>query len=160
VVKVLLTAAFLTKTQLLSSPFLIANNFLILLTLFGPNLNGHYTSVNPGISSSPFLTIYKDTTFKSYPKIHPLTDFLFLCPSLLILKVFYPSAIKILTLPLTMIPYLIGNPYLSFPPVILNTYPLYSVPKPSPSTSYPILLSYSIEHFLSSSISTHFYDPV
>jgi len=149
-VKVLLTTAFLTKTLFLSSVFLMAKSFLILFTLLGPNLKGAWASVNPGISSSPFLMIYKETTFKSYPKMHPLTDFLFLCPSLLILKVFCPSAIKILTLPLTMIPCLIGNPCLSFPPVILKTYPLYSVPKPSPSISCPILLSYKVEHFLSS----------
>jgi len=77
-VKVLLTTAFLTRTLFLSSAFLMANNFLILLTLFGPNLNGLVTSVRPGISSSPFFTIYKAQTLKSYPTIHPLTDFLFL----------------------------------------------------------------------------------
>jgi len=40
-VKVLLTAAFLVKRLFLSSLFLIANNFLILFTLFGPNLKGY-----------------------------------------------------------------------------------------------------------------------
>jgi len=41
------------------------NNFLILLALFGPNLTGLTTSVNPAISFSPFLTITRDKTDKS-----------------------------------------------------------------------------------------------
>jgi len=46
-----------TLSNLTLSDFLIENNFLILVALLGPNLRALLTSVTPGISYSPFLTI-------------------------------------------------------------------------------------------------------
>ena len=43
---------------------------------YGPSLFGSTLSVNPAISSSPFLTIDRANTAKSRATIHPLTDFL------------------------------------------------------------------------------------
>lgn len=80
--KVLLMTYFLTKA-LLFSPFSMLYNFLIPVTLLGPNLLGLVVSVNPGISLSPFLTKTKERALMSGPTMHPLTDFLLLYPVLL-----------------------------------------------------------------------------
>ena len=56
----LLTTHFLTKA--ISSVFLRAKSFLILLALLGPNLLGISVSVKPGISACPFLEIERDKT--------------------------------------------------------------------------------------------------
>ena len=122
----LLIAFFLTRAT--PSAFFNANNFLILLALLGPNLLGIFTSVNPGIGASPFLTTANYKTPISDPTIHPRTDFLFLCPSLLGLKLVIPFLRSNLTLPLTRTPYFIEKPALSLPPQILKTYPLNSSP--------------------------------
>ena len=79
----LLTTHFLTKA--ISSVFLSAKSFLILLALFGPNLLGISVSVNPGISAYPFFEIKSDKTAISCPTMHPLIDLLLLSPVLLAL---------------------------------------------------------------------------
>ena len=79
----LLITHFLTKA--ISSVFLRAKSFLILLALFGPNLLGISVSVNPGISLSPFLEIERDKTAISCPTMQPLMDVLVLSPVLLAL---------------------------------------------------------------------------
>jgi len=106
-----------------------------LLALFGPSFLGRLVSVTPAISYSPFLTICKARTLMSGPTIHPLIDFLFLKPLLLSVKQEWPAVNRSLTLPLANTPYFIGKPYLSFPPAILNIYPLNSSPKESASIS-------------------------
>ena len=52
----------------------------MLLALFGPNLLGLESSVNPGISASPFPVTVKNKALMSDPTIQPLTVFLFLSP--------------------------------------------------------------------------------
>ena len=66
-----------------TSSFFKANNFIILLALFGPKCLGTSVSVSPGISFSPFLEMDKDRTAMSFPTMHPLMDFLLLSPVLL-----------------------------------------------------------------------------
>ena len=67
----------------LTSSFLRAKSFLILLALLGPKRLGTSKSVRPGISFSPFLAMDKAKTAISFPTIHPLIDFLRLSPVLL-----------------------------------------------------------------------------
>jgi len=76
-----------------------------------------------GIAFGPFLMITRDIIDKSGPKIQPLIDFLFFWPFLRGLKHLCYSESIILTLPFLWIPAIIGNPSLSYPPVILNLYP-------------------------------------
>jgi hypothetical protein len=82
----------------------------MLLALLGPNLLGTVTSVRPGISFSPFLTIVTDTDLISGPTTHPLTDFLFLYPVLLALYPDDPGARRSFILELVKIPCFIANP--------------------------------------------------
>jgi hypothetical protein len=69
----------------MSSVFLSAKSFLILLALLGPNLLGMSVSVSPGISDSPFLEIESERTAMSCPTMQPLMDLLLLSPVLLAL---------------------------------------------------------------------------
>lgn len=122
-------------TRIWSSSFLRPKSFFILFALFGPSFLGKLVSVTPAISCSPFLTIYKASTLMSGPTMHPRMDFLFLKPLLLSVKHECPADKRRRTLPLANTPYFIGKPCLSFPPAILNMYPLNSSPKESASTS-------------------------
>ena len=56
--KVLLITLLYNKTA--GSSFFKPNNFLMLLALFGPNLLGLLSSVNPGISASPLPVTVKN----------------------------------------------------------------------------------------------------
>lgn len=83
-----------------SSDFSKLKNFLILVARLGPNRLGRVTSVRPGSSSSPCLTMMQARTYPvvsapgsthanrgesltpmSLPTMQPRTDFLFLSPS-------------------------------------------------------------------------------
>ena len=86
--KVLLITFLVNKAE--ESVLLKANNFLILLALFGPNLLGTEVSVKPAISFGPFYVITTNKALISAPTIQPLTVFLFLSPVLLGLNEDYP----------------------------------------------------------------------
>ena len=55
-------------------------SFRILDALFGPLILGFSVSVNPGRSFSPFFTITKLRTERSWLTMHPRTDFLLRSP--------------------------------------------------------------------------------
>nr|AFK43001.1 unknown [Medicago truncatula] len=94
--------------------------------------------------------------------MHPRTDFLLRSPLRLPWprKQGVPLWSKRRTRPGVNTPCFIGKPCLSHPPVILKTYPLNSSPKAPPKTSCEILLSQNARSFMSSSISSFFWQPV
>ena len=125
-------------------------NFLILLALFGPNLLSNLTSVRPLMSYSPFWTKIMLKEVISFPIMHPLTDFLFMVPSLLALYPLVPGANNNFFFPIVNTPCFIPNPFLSLPPVILKTQPSKPIPKSLPLTSWPNLQSINFAHCFSS----------
>lgn len=87
-------------------------------TLLGPSRRGLTSSVRPGISVSPLRTITRLSTLRLLSTMQPWTDLRLLWPVRLGRKQLCPFLRRSLTRPFVRTPCFIGNPCLSFPPLM------------------------------------------
>ncbi|GIL56630.1 hypothetical protein Vafri_11969 [Volvox africanus] len=106
-----------------SSSFDRLNILRILLARLGPRMRGFSSSVRPGSSCSPFLTITKFRTDRSGDTTQPRTDFRRRSPFLRPwpLKPWSPGVIRRRTRLLVRTPCFMAKPCLSWPPAIFRT---------------------------------------
>merc|ERR1719232_1727081 len=104
-----------------SSSFVRLKIARILFARLGPRRRGTESSVRPATGESPSFTMARLRTAISCPTMHPRIDLRFLSPARRCLYPLCPLCIRRRTRVFVRMPWRMGKPCLSFPPVMRRT---------------------------------------